>query len=81
MFAYIVGVAIAHDPLPVYETAEPFRYEYLPPMSTALEAAPHLWINPGSGGSSSSADKIYLGTITRDYEGEPLAAYQVFLVK
>lgn len=73
--------AIAHDPLPVYETAEPFRYEYLPPMSTALEAAPHLWINPGSGGSSSSADKIYLGTITRDYEGEPLAAYQVFLVK
>jgi hypothetical protein len=72
--------AIAHDPLPVYETAEPFRYEYLPLMSAELKAAPHLWVNPGSGGSS-SGNMTYLGTITRDYAGEPLASYQVFLVK
>jgi 4-amino-4-deoxy-L-arabinose transferase-like glycosyltransferase len=71
--------AIAHDPLPVFETAEPFRYEYLPPMSAALQAAPHLWITPGAGGGS--ANMTFLGTITRDYAGEPLDTYAVYLVK
>jgi hypothetical protein len=71
--------AIAHDPLPVFETSEPFRYEYLPPMSAALQAAPHLWITPGAGGGS--ANMTFLGTITRDYAGEPLDTYAVYLVK
>ena len=72
--------AFAHDPLPVFETGEPFRYDYMPPTDPALRSAPHLLVNPGSGGES-DADRTYLGTITRDYQGEPLASYQVFLVK
>jgi hypothetical protein len=72
--------AIAHDPLPVFETAEPFRYEYMPPMAPNLSAAPHLWVTPGAGGVS-SGNRTYLGTITRDYRGEPLASYQVYLIR
>lgn len=71
--------AIAHDPLPVFETAEPFRYEYLPPMSDEMRAAPHLWITPGPGGSASGM--TFLGTITRDYQSELLDQYAVYLVR
>lgn len=71
--------AIAHDPLPVYETAEPFRYEYLPPMSPEMRAAPHLWVTPGA--DAGSANATLLGTITRDYRGEPLATYSVYLAR
>ncbi|MEO8756390.1 MAG: glycosyltransferase family 39 protein [Devosia sp.] len=72
--------AFAHDPLPIFETGEPFRYQYMAPMDPAFRAAPHLIVNPGSGGAS-DGNQTYLGTITRDYAGEPLASYQVFLVK
>ena len=68
---------IAHDPLPVFQTGEPFRYLYMPPMDPALRAAPHLFIGPGGG----PAGAVPLGTVTRDYDGKPVASYRVYLVK
>ncbi len=70
---------IAGDPLPVFQTNQPFRYQYLPPMDPALRAAPHLLVGPS--GSKGPAGATPLGKVTRDYAGEPLARYQVYLVK
>ncbi len=68
---------IAHDPLPVFQTSQPFRYEYMPPMDPALAAAPHLLVDP----AAPPPDAVDLGTITRDYAGEALAGYRVYLVR
>ncbi len=46
-------------------------------MSPELKAAPHLWVTPGS--DPGPAGMTYLGTITRDYQGEPLAPYSVYI--
>ena len=70
---------IAHDPLPVFETSEPFRYQYMPPHDPALMAAPHLLVAPGTPPPPSNG--TLLSTITRDDKGEALDTYSVFLVK
>ena len=67
---------IAHDPLQVFQTNQPYRYQYMPPMDASLRAAPHLLIGNGAPNGA-----ISLGAVTRDYAGEPLASYPVYLVK
>ena len=70
---------MAHDPLPVFETSEPFRYQYMPPADPALMAAPHLLVTPGTGAAPANA--TLLATVTRDAGGDPLETYSVYLVK
>jgi hypothetical protein len=70
---------IAHDPLPVFETSEPFRYQYMPPRDPTLMAAPHLLVAPGT--PPPPPNGALLSTITRDDKGEALETYSVFLVK
>ena len=70
---------IAHDPLPVFETSEPFRYQYMPPPDPALMAAPHLLVVSGT--TSAPTIGTLLSTITRDAKGEPVESYSAFLIK
>ncbi len=70
---------MAHDPLPVFETSEPFRYQYMPPADPVLMAAPHLLVTPGTGAPPANA--TLLATVTRDAGGDPLETYSVYLVK
>ncbi len=70
---------IAHDPLPVLETSEPFRYDYMPKPDPALLAAPHLLFFPDGYPAPAGAEP--LGIVTRDLGGTVLASYQIYLVK
>jgi len=63
----------------VFETSEPFRYQYMPPADPALMAAPHLLVAPGAGAPPANAP--LLATITRDADGDPLEPYSVYFVK
>jgi len=70
---------IANDPLPVFETSEPFRYQYMPPRDPALMAAPHLLV--GAENTPAPPNGTLLSTITRDDKGQQLESYLVYLVK
>ena len=70
---------MANDPLPVVQTTQSYRYAYLPPMDEALRRAPHLIVrNPGADPTPPKGARS-LGIVTRDYDGDKLAGYQVFL--
>jgi hypothetical protein len=64
----------------VFQTNAPYRYAYMPPMDEVLRDAPHLFVEPGAS-PNPAAGATPLGTITRDYAGQALASYQVYLVK
>ena len=70
---------IANDPLPVFETSEPFRYQYMPPRDPGLMAAPHLLV--GAESTPAPPNGTLLSTITRDDKGQQLESYLVYLVK
>ena len=69
---------MAHDPLPVFQTSQPFRYAYMPAMDQTLRRAPHLLVRQG-GDSTPPKGTTPLGSVTRDYAGEHLARYRIFL--
>jgi hypothetical protein len=72
---------MANDPLPVFQANARFRYQYMPPISDALKAAPHLLFRyayrnriPQIEGAKA------LGLVTRDDEtGKKIASYAVYL--
>jgi len=70
---------IANDPLPVFETSEPFRYQYMPPRDPGLMTAPHLLV--GAENTAPPPNGTLLATITRDDRGQQLESYLVYLVK
>jgi 4-amino-4-deoxy-L-arabinose transferase-like glycosyltransferase len=78
MIAY-QGV-MAHDPLPVLNTVQAFRYRFRPPVSEAQKSTPHLVLR-SAGNEPGPEGAIPLGRVTRDYAGAALAKYDVFLVK
>jgi 4-amino-4-deoxy-L-arabinose transferase-like glycosyltransferase len=73
---------MAGDPLPVMQTAEPYRYTYMPPMDASLAAAPHLIVRQAGGPEAASVtDPNSLGTVSRDdVDGTPLQYFSVRLV-
>jgi 4-amino-4-deoxy-L-arabinose transferase-like glycosyltransferase len=72
---------MANDPLPVYDPANAYRYKFMPPMSDALKAAPHLLVRytrlkrvPPIEGA------VPLGIVTRDdRDGKPVSSFAVYL--
>lgn len=72
---------MAGDPLPVTQTAEPYRYTYMPPMSDELAHAPHLIVVQASGPDAPVRDGVTsLGTVSRDdVDGTPLQYFAVYL--
>jgi hypothetical protein len=83
---YLDGSLIAyamltnHDPLPVLQTNEPFRYSFRPPPAPALLRAPHLLVANGAAPTVEGATVTPLGPITR-HDGETvLGTFAVFLV-
>jgi 4-amino-4-deoxy-L-arabinose transferase-like glycosyltransferase len=72
---------MAGDPLPVFQTAEPYRYTYMPPMSDELARAPHLIVRQAGGPEAPSpTDPSALGTVSRDdADGTPLQYFSVYL--
>jgi 4-amino-4-deoxy-L-arabinose transferase-like glycosyltransferase len=70
---------IAKDPLPVFDSATPYRYIYMPPMDAALRAAPHLAVREQ--GRAAPAGAEFLVTITRDHDGLPLEPYDIYIVR
>lgn len=69
---------MAHDPLPVFNTEQPYRYAYLPPMDAALKAAPHLIVS--ADGQRIPAAARQVANVTRAYRGEDLQSYRVYLL-
>ena len=72
---------MAGDPLPVAQTAEPYRYTYMPPMSDELAHARHLLVMQASGPDAPAREGVTsLGTVSRDdVDGTPLQYFAVYL--
>lgn len=69
---------IAGDPLPVFQTSEPYRYRYMPPMSDDMANAPHLVVTYGA--QSTRDGMRLLDVVTRDdADGRVLASYTIYL--
>ncbi len=71
---------MAGDPLPVFQTAEPYRYTYMPPMPPELKAAPHLMVRESGPNPGSIGENGLIGVVTRDdSDGTPLQYFAVYL--
>ncbi len=69
---------MAKDPLPVYQTNQPFRYAYAPPMPAGLRKARHLLVRK-AGRETAPEGMSLLTTIKRSSGGQTLDRYQVFI--
>jgi 4-amino-4-deoxy-L-arabinose transferase-like glycosyltransferase len=67
---------MTHDPLPVWQTSQSYRYDYLPSMDDTTRKAPHLLVTVGG----STEGGVPLGTVTRDNQGETMETYHVYLM-
>ena len=72
---------MANDPVPVYDPANAYRYKFMPPMSDALKAAPHLIVRYTRGTRIPRIDGATpLGIVTRDDDaGTSLQPFAVYL--
>jgi 4-amino-4-deoxy-L-arabinose transferase-like glycosyltransferase len=71
---------IAHDPLVVSNTVQAYRYQFRPPLDPAMQAVPHLIVRaPTNAPPPDGATR--LPDLTRDFDGQPLSSYEIFLVK
>ena len=72
---------MANDPLPVHDSRNAYRYKFMPPMSRALRAAPHLIVRYARGTRVPAVDGATpLGIVTRDDDdGTPLQNFAVYL--
>jgi 4-amino-4-deoxy-L-arabinose transferase-like glycosyltransferase len=72
---------MADDPLPVYDPGNNYRYGFMPPMSRAMRAAPHLLVRYARGNRLPEIEGATpLGIVTRDDDaGTPLQNFAVYL--
>lgn len=72
---------MAHDPLPVYDPGNAYRYKFMPPMNDALKAAPHLLVRYTRLNRVPPIDgTVPLGIVTRDdNDGRPVSSFAVYL--
>lgn len=71
---------MASDPLPVFQTNQPFRYAYAPRMPAELKSARHLLVRKGSRGDAPDGMTL-LAVVSRADGGRVLDRYQVFISK
>jgi 4-amino-4-deoxy-L-arabinose transferase-like glycosyltransferase len=79
----LIGYAMLtnHDPLPVLQSNEPFRYTYAPPPDPALLAQPHLLVRVLYAATAPSIEgAISLGVIDRTDAGISIGRYAVYLL-
>ena len=68
------------DPLPVFQTAEPYRYTYMPPTPPELARAPHLLVRQSGASAGTVGENGLLGVVSRDdTDGTPLQYFAVYL--
>ena len=72
---------MAHDPLPIYDPGNAYRYKFMPPMNDALKASPHLLVRYTRLNRVPPIDgTVPLGIVTRDdNDGRPVSSFAVYL--